>query len=120
AAIELGCASVAFTYNDPVVFVEYAVDTATACRERGVRSIAVSAGYATDATRRELYGAVDAANIDLKAFTDDFYRHVAMGSLEPVLDTLRFIRHETDTWLEITTLLIPGQNDSDHELHALA
>jgi pyruvate formate lyase activating enzyme len=120
AATDLGCASVAFTYNDPVIFVEYAVDTAQACRERGVRSIAVSAGYATDATRRELYGAVDAANIDLKAFTDDFYRHVAMGSLEPVLDTLRFIRHETDTWLEITTLLIPGQNDSDHELHALA
>jgi pyruvate formate lyase activating enzyme len=76
----------------------------------------VSAGFATDATRRELYAAVDAANIDLKAFTDDFYRHVAMGSLEPVLDTLRYLRHETDVWFEITTLLIPGHNDSDAEL----
>lgn len=120
AALELGCASVAFTYNDPVIFVEYAVDTALACREQGIRSVAVSAGYATDATRRELYSAVDAANIDLKAFTDDFYRHVAMGELQPVLDTLRYIRHETDTWLEITTLLIPGMNDSDSELHELA
>ena len=113
AARQLGCASVAFTYNDPVVFVEYAVDTATACREQGVRSVAVSAGYATEPVRRELYSAVDAANIDLKGFTDEFYRHVAMGELAPVLDTLRFIRHETDTWLEITTLLIPGLNDSD-------
>ena len=120
AALDLGCASVAFTYNDPVVFVEYAVDTAAACRERGVRSIAVSAGYATDATRHELYSAVDAANIDLKAFTDDFYRHVAMGELAPVLDTLRYIHHETDTWLEITNLLIPGLNDADEELHAMA
>jgi pyruvate formate lyase activating enzyme len=120
AALDHGCSSVAFTYNDPVIFVEYAVDTALACREQGVRSVAVSAGYSTDATRRELYSTVDAANIDLKAFTDDFYRHVAMGSLGPVLDTLRYIRHETDTWLEITTLLIPGQNDSDHELHEMA
>ena len=120
AALDLGCSSVAFTYNDPVIFVEYAVDTADACRERGVRSVAVSAGYATDATRRELYSAVDAANIDLKGFTEDFYRHVAMGELAPVLDTLRYIRHETDTWLEITTLLIPGRNDGDAELHDLA
>ena len=120
AAVELGCASVAFTYNDPVIFVEYAVDTAEACRRRGVRSVAVSAGYATDATRRELYSAVDAANIDLKGFTEDFYRHVAMGELAPVLDTLRYIRHETDTWLEITTLVIPGLNDSDAELGEMA
>jgi pyruvate formate lyase activating enzyme len=120
AALDLGCASVAFTYNDPVIFVEYAVDTAEACREQGVRSVAVSAGYASDAVRRELYGAVDAANIDLKGFTDEFYRHVAMGELAPVLDTLRFIRHETDTWLEITTLLIPGLNDADEELRAMA
>jgi len=119
AARELGCASVAFTYNDPVVFLEYAVDTAAACREQGVKSVAVSAGYATDAARRELYTAIDAANIDLKGFTDDFYRHVAMGELGPVLDTLRFIRHETDAWLEITTLLIPGLNDSDAELHEM-
>jgi pyruvate formate lyase activating enzyme len=120
AALRLGCRSVAFTYNDPVVFLEYAVDTALACREHGVRSVAVSAGYATEPTRRELYGAVDAANIDLKAFTDEFYRHVAMGSLGPVLDTLEHIRHGTDTWLEITTLLIPGSNDGDDELEAMS
>ncbi len=119
AARELGCASVAFTYNDPVVFLEYAVDTAAACREAGVRTVAVSAGYANDAARRELYSAVDAANIDLKGFTEDFYRHVAAGALAPVLDTLEYIHHETDTWLEITTLLIPGLNDSDDELQAL-
>ncbi len=114
-----GCASVAFTYNDPVVFLEYAVDTAAACREAGVKTVAVSAGYANDAARRELYSAVDAANIDLKGFTEDFYRHVAMGALAPVLDTLEYILHETDTWLEITTLLIPGLNDSDAELQEL-
>jgi pyruvate formate lyase activating enzyme len=119
AALDLGCASVAFTYNDPVVFLEYAVDTALACRERGVRSVAVSAGYANDAARRELFGAVDAANIDLKAFTDEFYRHVAMGALGPVLDTLEYVYHDTDAWLEITTLLIPGENDSDAELDAM-
>ena len=119
AALELGCASVAFTYNDPVVFLEYAVDTAMACREQGIRSVAVSAGYVNDAARRELFGAVDAANIDLKGFTEEFYRHVAMGALGPVLDTLEYVRHETDAWLEITTLLIPDHNDSDDELDAM-
>ena len=119
AALDLGCASVAFTYNDPVVFLEYAVDTALACREKGVRSVAVSAGYVEEAARRELFDAVDAANIDLKAFTDEFYRHVAMGALGPVLDTLEYVHHDTDAWLEITTLLIPGENDSDAELDAM-
>ncbi|MCU0309929.1 MAG: AmmeMemoRadiSam system radical SAM enzyme [Acidimicrobiales bacterium] len=119
AALELGCASVAFTYNDPVVFLEYAVDTAAACRDQGVRSVAVSAGYVNDRARRELFDAVDAANIDLKGFTEDFYRHVAMGALAPVLDTLEYIRHGTDAWLEITTLLIPDHNDGDDELDAM-
>lgn len=116
AAVDLGCRSVAFTYNDPVIFLEYAADVAEACREVGVQSVAVSAGYVCDEPRRELYGRLDAANIDLKAFSDDFYRHVTMGSLGPVLDTLRYLRHETDVWFEITTLLIPGRNDSDDEL----
>ncbi len=116
AAAELGCRSVAFTYNDPTIFVEYAIDTAIACHERDINAVAVTAGYICEEPRRDLFRHMDATNVDLKAFTDDFYRHVAMGALEPVLDTLRYIRHETDTWLEITTLLIPGHNDSDAEL----
>jgi len=119
AAEELGCRSVAFTYNDPVIFHEYAIDVASACRERGVRTVAVTAGYVCAAPRAEFYRWMDAANVDLKAFTDRFYRKLAAGQLDPVLDTLRYIRQETDTWLEITTLLIPGENDSDGEINAL-
>ena len=119
AAEELGCRSVAFTYNDPVIFHEYAIDVARACRERGVRTVAVTAGYVCAAPRAEFYRWMDAANVDLKAFTDRFYRKLAAGQLDPVLDTLRYIRQETDTWLEITTLLIPGENDSDGEINAL-
>lgn len=119
AATDLGCRSVAFTYNDPVVFHEYAIDVAAACRDRGVRTVAVTAGYVCEAPRTEFYRWMDAANVDLKGFTDSFYRKLATGRLDPVLDTLRYIRHETDTWLEITTLLIPGENDSETEIHAL-
>jgi pyruvate formate lyase activating enzyme len=119
AAEELECRSVAFTYNDPVVFHEYAIDVAAACRDRDVRTVAVTAGYVCEAPRTEFYRWIDAANIDLKGFTDAFYRKLAAGRLAPVLDTLRYVRHETDTWLEITTLLIPGENDSDRELHAM-
>jgi pyruvate formate lyase activating enzyme len=120
AAMDLGCASVAFTYNDPVIFLEYARDVSIACHELGIRTVAVSAGSVLADARRELFDHVDAANIDLKAFSADFYRHVAMGDLEPVLDTLRWLRHETDTWLEITTLLIPGHNDGVDEVRRLA
>ena len=116
AAVSLGCRSVAFTYNDPVIFLEYAVDTAHACRERGVRSVAVTAGYVCDEPRRELFGAMDAANVDLKGFTESFYHRMCGGHLAPVLDTLVYLKHETDVWLEITTLLIPGENDSEAEL----
>jgi len=118
AAEALGCRSVAFTYNDPVIFLEYAVDTAYACRERGVRTVAVTAGYVCDAPRRELFAAIDAVNVDLKAFDDDFYRSVCSGGLAPVLETLGYLANETDAWLEVTTLLIPGRNDSDAELRA--
>jgi pyruvate formate lyase activating enzyme len=118
AARALGCRSVAFTYNDPVVFLEYAVATAEACRAAGVRSVAVTAGYVCEAPRRELFGAMDAANVDLKAFSERFYRKVCAGSLEPVLETLHWLRHETGVWLEVTTLLIPGENDSSEELEA--
>ncbi|GAB1258365.1 AmmeMemoRadiSam system radical SAM enzyme [Aurantivibrio plasticivorans] len=119
-AQQLACDSVAFTYNDPIIFLEYAIDTAQACRERGVRSVAVSAGYIDDKPREVFFNEMDAANIDLKSFNADFYRSLCGGELNNVLDTLRYIRHETNTWLEITTLLIPGQNDSASELHQLS
>jgi pyruvate formate lyase activating enzyme len=118
-ADELGCGSVAFTYNDPVIFMEYAIDVARACRERGIKSVAVTAGYMCDEPRRELYRHVDAANIDLKGFTEDFYHRVCGAHLQPVLETLAYVRRETDVWLEITILLIPGENDSDDELRRL-
>jgi len=120
AAARLDCRSVAFTYNDPVIFHEYAIDTAIACRELGIRTVAVSAGYQCAEPRAEFYRHMDAANIDLKAFTEDFYHRLCGGHLQPVLETLQYIRHETRTWLEITTLLIPGENDSDEELNALS
>jgi pyruvate formate lyase activating enzyme len=120
AAVRLGCRSVAFTYNDPVIFMEYAVDVADACRDRGVAAVAVTAGYICDEPRREFSAHLDAANVDLKAFSETFYRHVAGGHLQPVLETLEHLVHETDVWTEITTLLIPGHNDSDAEVGALA
>ena len=103
--------SVAFTYNDPVIFLEYAVDVAAACREVGLRTVAVTAGYLGKVARPEFFAAMDAANIDLKAFTASFYKQLCTGSLDAVLDTLIYVKHETKTWLEITTLLIPGKND---------
>ncbi len=118
-AQQLGCASVAFTYNDPVIFLEYAVDVADACRERGVRAVAVTAGYVCDEPRREFFAHMDAANVDLKAFSETFYRRTCSGHLQPVLDTLEYLRHETDVWFEITTLLIPGLNDSAGEIDRL-
>ena len=114
----LGCASVAYTYNDPVIFLEYAVETAAACRALGVRNVAVTAGYVCPEPRGELFRAMDAANVDLKAFSDTFYRNVCGGALAPVLDTLLYLKRETSVWLEITTLLIPNANDSDEELVA--
>ncbi|MCH8188228.1 MAG: AmmeMemoRadiSam system radical SAM enzyme [Proteobacteria bacterium] len=119
AAAELGCRSIAFTYNDPVIFLEYAVDVARACRANGVRSVAVSAGYVTPEARRDFFAHIDAANIDLKGFTEDFYRKLCSAHLQPVLDTLVYLKQETDVWFEITTLLIPGENDSEAELESL-
>jgi len=119
AARELGCSSVAFTYNDPVIFLEYAIDVAQACRELGIKAVAVTAGYICDEPRREFYRHMDAANVDLKAFTDDFYRRLCASQLQPVLDTLTYLKHETDVWFEITNLIIPGENDSDKELNEL-
>ena len=110
----------AFTYNDPVVFFEYALDAADACHELGIQTVAVTAGYMHDAPRREFYAKMDAANIDLKGFTDAFYVKQCSAHLQNILDTLVYVHHDTDCWLEITTLLIPGYNDSDAELAALS
>jgi pyruvate formate lyase activating enzyme len=118
-AHEMGCRSVAYTYNDPVIFMEYAIDVAKACREYGIKSVAVTAGYICDEPRQEFYRYMDAANVDLKAFTEQFYWKICGGHLQPVLDTLTYLKHETNVWFELTTLLIPGENDSDQELEAM-
>jgi pyruvate formate lyase activating enzyme len=120
AAAAYGCKSVAFTYNDPVIFAEYAMDVADACHERGIMTVAVTAGYMGAEARRDFYVKMDAANVDLKAFTDEFYFMLTGARLQPVLETLKYLKHETDVWLEITTLLIPGRNDSNDEIRAEA
>ncbi len=119
AAERLGCMSVAYTYNDPVIFMEYALDTAEACRARGVKNVAVTAGFVCEEPRKRLFAAMDAANVDLKGFTERFYAKRCAGALAPVLDTLKYLVHETGVWTEITTLLIPGENDLDEEIEAL-
>lgn len=118
-ARELGCRSVAYTYNDPVIFLEYAVDTARACHELGIKSVAVTAGYISPGAREDFFAEMDAANVDLKAFTEDFYQRLCKGHLQPVLDTLVYLKRETQVWIELTTLLIPGENDSEAELQAM-
>jgi pyruvate formate lyase activating enzyme len=119
-ASELGCRSVAYTYNDPVIFLEYAVDTAIECRKQGIRNVAVTAGYISPGAREDFFAPMDAANVDLKAFTEGFYHRLTGGHLKPVLDTLEYLVHDTDVWVEITTLLIPGENDDDDEIARLA
>lgn len=119
AAEALGCRSVAYTYNDPVIFHEYAIDVAKACRARGVKSVAVTAGYICPEPRKEFFSWMDAANVDLKAFTEAFYHKLCSGHLQPVLETLEYLVHETDVWVELTTLLIPGENDSESELEEM-
>ena len=119
AAARTGCSSVAFTYNDPTIFLEYANDVADACHELGLKTVAVTAGYICPDARREFFNHVDAANVDLKAFTEDFYRKVTASELAPVLETIEYLTHETDVWVELTTLLIPGLNDSDAEIDAM-
>ena len=119
AASELGCRSVAFTYNDPVIFLEYAIDVAQACHDRGLKTVAVTAGYMCAEPRTEFYRFIDAANVDLKGFTERFYQQLCVGHLQPVLETLLYLKHHTQVWVEITTLLIPGENDSEAELEAM-
>ncbi len=119
AAQQTGCRSVAYTYNDPVIFLEYAVDVAAACRESGIANVAVTAGYVKEKAREEFFGSMDAVNLDLKAFTEDFYRKLCTASLESVKETALYLVHERKIWLELTTLLIPGQNDGEAEIEAL-
>ncbi len=119
SAERMKCRSVAFTYNDPVIFHEYAIDVAKACHELGIKTVAVTAGYVTEEPRREFYEHMDAANVDLKAFTEEFYWELSKAHLQPVLDTLHYLKQETDVWIETTTLLIPGRNDSDDELERM-
>ena len=119
-ALELDCKSVAFTYNDPVIFHEYARDVAAACHSKGINTVAVTAGYISEPARADFFSYIDAANVDLKAFSEDFYHRLTGAHLQPVLDTLEYIKHETEVWLEVTTLLIPGCNDSDQELYAMS
>lgn len=118
-AVNFGCPSVAFTYNDPTIFHEYAIDVAQACRKQGIKSVAVTAGYVCEEPRKEFYQYMDAANVDLKGFTERFYKQICGGSLQPVLETLRYLKHQTDVWLELTALLIPGENDSEREMEQL-
>ena len=120
AARQAGCKSVAFTYNDPVIFAEYAMDVADACHTHGIRTVAVTAGYVHAQPRRDFFAKIDASNVDLKAFSEDFYFKLTGSHLQPVLDTLIYLLQETSVWVEITTLLIPGQNDSDEEIAAMS
>jgi pyruvate formate lyase activating enzyme len=120
AAKDAGAASVAFTYNDPIIFAEYAMDVADACHDAGIKTVAVTAGYVHPEARRAFFAKMDAANVDPKAFTDEFYRKITAARLDPVLDTLRYLVRETEVWTEITTLIIPGLNDGDDELAKLS
>nr|VFJ66630.1 MAG: pyruvate formate lyase activating enzyme [Candidatus Kentron sp. FW] len=118
-AEQSGCKSVAYTYNDPVIFMEYAIDIARACRERGILSVAVTAGYIHGEARKAFFNEMDAANVDLKGFTEGFYKKLCSGRLQPILDTLLYLKHETSVWIELTTLLIPGHNDGERDLDAM-
>jgi len=119
AAHQLGCRSVAFTYNDPTIFYEYAMDVADACRQRNIAAVAVTAGYMCEEPRREFYEHIDAANVDLKAFTEKFYWEVTGAHLQPVLETLVYLKKQTGVWLELTNLMIPGYNDSEREIEEM-
>jgi len=118
-AEQANCKSVAYTYNDPIIFLEYAMDAAKACRDRGILSVAVTAGYIHEEARKAFFHQMDAANVDLKGFTEEFYGKLCSGRLQPILDTLRYLKHETSVWLELTTLLIPGFNDAEQEIDAM-
>ncbi len=111
--------SIAYTYNDPVIWGEYVIDISRLARKRGLKSVMVTAGYITREARAEVYRYIDAANVDLKAFTEKFYHKLTFSHLDPVLDTLKWLKNETDIWVEITNLMIPGENDDPEETRRL-
>ncbi len=119
-ALEHGVPSIAFTYNDPVIFAEYAIEVARLARLAGLRTVAVTAGYISPGAREEIFAHIDAANVDLKSMDPQFYRKLCAAKLEPVLETLEYLASETEVWVEITNLVIPGHNDSDGDLGDLA
>ncbi|MBQ46866.1 MAG: AmmeMemoRadiSam system radical SAM enzyme [Zetaproteobacteria bacterium] len=114
-----GCHSIAFSYNDPVIFAEYAIDCAKSAHQHGLYTVAVSAGYMGEEARTDFYQHIDAVNIDLKSFSESFYKRLCLGHLQPVLDTLVYLVQKTQVWVEITTLIIPEENDSPEEIRAL-
>src|SRR4051794_721556 len=119
AARLTGCKSVAFTYNDPVIWAEYAIATARACHAIGIKAVAVTAGYISQAARGPFFEVMDAANVDLKGFTEEFYHKITYSHLQPVLETLEWLKKESDTWFEITNLVIPGANDATGEIREM-
>ena len=120
AARDTNCRSVAYTYNDPIPWAEYAIDTAIACHELGIKNVAVTAGYISEGAREDFFRHIDAANVDLKSISEKFYKKLCFAELQPVLDSLVWLKHETDVWFEVTNLVIPGQNDSEKELSQLS
>ncbi|MGZ4839772.1 MAG: AmmeMemoRadiSam system radical SAM enzyme, partial [Terriglobales bacterium] len=119
AAIEYGCPSLAFTYNEPTIWGEYVIDIARVAHQAGLNTVMVSNGYITREAFFDVYQHIDAANIDLKAFTENFYSKITLTHLLPVLETLKWLRRETDVWFEITNLIIPTLNDGDSEFRQL-
>lgn len=118
-ALKLKTPAVAFTYNEPIIFFEYTIDTARLCHEKGLKTVAVTAGYISLEARKEFFSYIDAANVDLKSFSKDFYKKICGVKLDVILDNLLYIKNETNVWLELTTLIIPGENDSVEELEKL-
>jgi pyruvate formate lyase activating enzyme len=117
-AKQYNCKSVAFTYNDPVIFFEYALDTAKLCRENGIKTVAVTSGFMNPEPAKEFYALMDGANIDLKGFSEKFYKKNCLAKLQPVLDTIKYAVNETNCHVELTTLLIEGENDRIDDLKA--
>jgi pyruvate formate lyase activating enzyme len=120
AAIDHNCKSIAYTYNDPVIFLEYAVDVAKIAREHQIKNVAVTAGYICEEPRVEFFKYMDSANIDLKGFTDKFYKELTTSSLDNILETIEYVANETNVWIELTCLLIPGENDSNKEIQRMS
>ncbi len=119
-ALKYNVPSIAYTYNDPVIFGEYVIDISRLARERNIKNVLVTAGYIDKNARAEVFRYADAANVDLKAFTERFYHKITFSHIQDVLDTLLWLKNETDIWFEITTLLIPGENDNPDEIGQLS